>query len=74
MHIRTYRTRWSVVVGLLATLALAVAAGDASAQTLQIQTKRMNNQDWQQAQQYFKQRFRMGGYYSQRLGAKLNLE
>lgn len=74
MHIRTHRTRRSFVIGLLPTLALVVAAGDASAQTVQIQTKRMNNQDWQRAQQYFQRRFRMGGYYTQRLGAKLNLQ
>jgi hypothetical protein len=74
MHNRICRTSWLVVATLLVALVQVVAADDAAAQTIQIQTKRMNNQDWGQAQQYFQQRFRMGGYYSQRLGAKLNLQ
>jgi len=74
MHVRIHRMCWSVVTGLSAALAFVVTPGDASAQTVQIQTKRINNQDWQQAEQYFQQRLQMGGYYSQRLGAKLNLQ
>jgi hypothetical protein len=75
MHVRTHRTRWSVVAGLLATLGLVAASDGAPPQAPQAQSMRINvNQDWQQAQQFFQRRYKMGGYYAQRLGAKLNLQ
>jgi len=77
MHVHTHLTSRLVVASLLVALVDVAAAENAVAQvpamkkpTIRIST----GQDWGQAQQYFRQRFRMGGYYSQRLGAKLNLQ